>query len=293
MDYSGTDTLTVPAQEPLAVLLGPAARSQPLLPLAPHLDVPEVSVLRRVRALDTSGAPHWRLVPAERPLTLTVEGEEAAALWTLGGAAGWLVTGYLLNHGLIADVTQLAAVSIDWEAGAAHIQRRPGVGAAPCTALRTGSDTAGVLHFSGGGLPELAAPRLSGSTLQALLTAAAQGNAIHRAAGAVHGCRLFCGAELWLSIEDVGRRNAIDAVCGWMALHGVSGEDKILLTTGRLNAEVVMNAARSRIPIVAAHKGVTAAACDLAQRLGMMLLAHAAPGRCCCYAGGEGFDASG
>ena len=108
----------------------------------------------------------------------------------------------------------------------------------------------------------------------------------------MHGCKLFRGAELWLSVEDVGRRNAIDALCGWMALHGVAGDDKIMLTTGRLNAEVVMNAARSRIPIVAANKGVTASACDLAQHLGVMLFGHAAPGRYCCYAGGERFDVS-
>lgn len=271
-------SITMAAQEPAAVLLGAAARGQALVPLAPQLAVPEVSVLRRVRAIDASGDAHWRTVPAEHRLTLFLEEQEVAALWTLGAAAGWLVVGYLLNHGLGCAVTEFATVTINWEAGTANVRRRVGTGAQ---------------QSSGGALPSLAAPRLTRSALLALIEAAAQGNAIHRAAGAVHGCRLFCGAELWLSIEDVGRRNAIDAVCGWMALHGVGGDDKILLTTGRLNAEVVMNAARSRIPVVAANKGVTATACDLAQRFGVMLFGHCAPGRFCCYAGGERFDASG
>jgi FdhD protein len=56
--------------------------------------------------------------------------------------------------------------------------------------------------------------RLARSTLLSLLKAIPEDEAIYRAAGSVHGCALFCGATLWLSIEDVSRRNAIDIVTG-------------------------------------------------------------------------------
>jgi FdhD protein len=76
-----------------------------------------------------------------------------------------------------------------------------------------------------------------------------------------------------------------------MALHGVSGADKILFNTGRFTAEIVMKAAYNGIPILISRKGVTATSHDLAQRLGITLIGHAAAERYICYAGVERFDA--
>jgi FdhD protein len=100
---------------------------------------------------------------------------------------------------------------------------------------------------------------------------------------------LFCGGELWISVEDVSRRNALDTVCGWMALHGISGAEMILYTTGRLTAEVIIKAALSGIATVVSRKGITASCCDLAEKLAMNLFGHAARGRYICYAGLERF----
>jgi FdhD protein len=76
-----------------------------------------------------------------------------------------------------------------------------------------------------------------------------------------------------------------------MALHGISGADKVLLSTGRLTAEVVMKAACNGIPIVVSRKGVTGMCCELAAKLGMTLFGHASQNRYVCYAGAERFDA--
>ena len=73
-------------------------------------------------------------------------------------------------------------------------------------------------------------------------------DAIHRAAGSVHSCALFRGADLLLAVEDVSRHNGIDTVAGWMAYHGIPGSDKILFTTGRLTGEMVLKAAHNCIP---------------------------------------------
>jgi formate dehydrogenase assembly factor FdhD len=98
-------------------------------------------------------------------------------------------------------VTAVEAISIDWAQGVADVQTRGGF-------------TPGHRH-----------------TVPPWLDFAGQIGAIYRAAGSVHGCALFRDSELWVSVEDVSRRNALDTICGWMALHGVSGKDMILYTT--------------------------------------------------------------
>jgi len=139
-------------------------------------------------------------------------------------------------------------------------------------------------------LPEAASARVSRSTLLQLLETMRHHDAIHRAAGSVHSCAVFQDADLLVSIEDVSRHNGIDTVTGWMALHGVSGADKILFTTGRLTSEMVMKAAHNGVPIVVSRNGVTAMGCDLAAKLGMALFGRAANRRFLCYVGVERFD---
>lgn len=140
-------------------------------------------------------------------------------------------------------------------------------------------------------LPPAAQCRVSRSTLLTLLEQMSRNDTVYRVAGSAHGCALFCGSELWLSVEDVSRRNAVDTISGWMALHGVTGRNLILYSTGRLTVEIVMKAAYNGISTVVSGKGMTAACCDLAERLGMTLFGHAAQGHFTCYAGAERFDA--
>jgi FdhD protein len=139
-------------------------------------------------------------------------------------------------------------------------------------------------------LPQAASARVSRSTLLHVLETMRQHDAIHRAAGSVHSCALFQDAGLLVSVEDVSRHNGLDTVAGWMALHGVSGADKILFTTGRLTGEMVMKAAHNGVPIIVSRNGVTAMGCDLAAKLGMTLFGRAANRRFLCYVGAERFD---
>jgi FdhD protein len=106
----------------------------------------------------------------------------------------------------------------------------------------------------------------------------------------VHSCALFCGADLWVSVEDVSRHNGVDTITGWMALHEVTGAGKILFTTGRLTGEMVMKAAHNGVPIMVSRNGVTAMGYELAMRLRMTLLGRAANRRFVCYTGTDRLD---
>jgi FdhD protein len=278
----------VRSMDPLDVIAWVAQpQARKLLPVAngPRVSNASSELLREIQIIDECGAHRSMRVPIERALRVRVDERELVTLWTLGACPEWLVLGYLRNQRLIGAVTTLESITVDWQSGTASVTTRQGAGEIGSEAMRQSGAAADALAHS-----QVTSARISRTTLLAVLESVRQFDAVYRYAGSVHGCALFQGADPWVSVEDTSRRNGVDTITGWMALHGVSGEGKVLFTTGRLTAEVVMKAAHNGISIVVSRKGVTAACCDLAGKLGMTLLGHAANRRYWCYAGAERFD---
>jgi FdhD protein len=60
-----------------------------------------------------------------------------------------------------------------------------------------------------------------------------------------------------------------------MWLDRIGGADKIFYTTGRLTSEIVMKAAHMGIPVLLSRSGVTHMGLELAQELGIVMIARA------------------
>jgi FdhD protein len=266
---------------------------------APRLTQASVPLLREIQILDEYGQQRSIPIPAERPLTVFVDKRELVTLMTLGASPELLVLGYLRNQRLIAAVTEVESITVDWDVGAAAVKTHRGlVELESKTARRVVTTGCGqgtvygnmVDQIDAVRLPSAATARIRQSTLNRMLEAMRQRNSIHRKAGSVHGCALFAGAQMLMFVEDVGRHNAIDTIAGWMAMHGVQGGDKTFYTTGRLTSEMVMKAAQMGVPIIVSRNGVTAMGHELATRLGMTLFGRAANRHFLCYTGAERFD---
>jgi FdhD protein len=297
--------IEMPLTEPqpelvLALMLEPVARARLPVSNGPRLSQASGELLRKFEIVDAYGDHRVIEAPVERPLSICLDGQFVATLWTLGASAEWLVLGYLWTRQFVTDVTAIESISVNWPDGVAQVKTRAGFTPAHRHTIPPWLDFAGQIGTDPTGrlltgdalrLAPLPAKRVSRTTLLSILQHPLQNDAIYRAAGSVHGCALFFDSELWVSVEDVSRRNALDTICGWMALHGISGTDMILYTTGRLTAEVIMKAALSGIATIISRKGMTALCYDLAERLGMTLFGHAAKNRYICYAGVERFDA--
>lgn len=280
-----------------------AAVPQPVpmpMPTLPRLTDTGAPLTREIEVLDEYGERRTLHIPNERPLTVFVDKRELVTLMTLGAAPELLVLGYLRNQRLVDSVEEVESVTVDWEVSAAAVRTRAGVADFERkTAQRivtTGCGQGTVFGEAMGQLdavrlPSPAQARIRQSTLAAMLEQMRRQDSIHRKAGSVHGCALFCGAELLYFVEDVGRHNAIDAIAGWMWMHGVDGADKCFYTTGRLTSEMVMKAAQMGVPIVASRNGVTQMGHELASRLGMTLFGRAANRHFLCYTGFDRFDA--
>lgn len=222
-------------------------------------------------------------VPGELPLTIRVDGMEVVTLMTLGTEPEALTLGYIRNQKLLENLRDILSVEVDWDRELVDVTTRKGDGIADWQEkmkrriITSGCGQGTIFSCTVDKLYEvkLQTPRLRQSEIYQLISHVGQLNDVYRVSGAVHGCGLCSATESLLHIEDVGRHNAADAIAGRMWLEDIEGGDKIFYTTGRLTSEIVMKTAFMGIPVLLSRSGVTRMGLELAEELGMTVIARA------------------
>lgn len=248
-----------------------------------------------VTAVDQEGREREVSVAGELPLTLVVDDREIVTLMTLGTHPEALALGFLRNQRLIDELEEVVAVEVDWSEEWVRVTTRDQKGLRDQEAklggrtVTTGCGQGTVFAHT---LDELYAAKLpkvsvTRSTVPALLREIGRHNEVYRSAGAVHGCALCSGTEVVYFTEDVGRHNAADAISGMMWLDRIDGGDKLFFTTGRLTSEIVMKTAIMGIPVLVSRSGVTQMGLELAEHLGMVMIARARADKFLVYSGAE------
>jgi len=234
-----------------------------------------------VEALDQYGNKSDINIVGEVPLTIKVDGQELVTLMTLGAKPELLVLGYLRNQTLFNTPDEIKSISVDWDRELAEVETMTGEGITGVdTSKRTVTTGCGQGTILSCTLDKLYDHRLPDITIRqsdiyAVLGKIKDYNRTYRAAGSVHGCGLCKDGEVLTFVEDVGRHNAMDSISGEMWLNDIGGNDKIFYTTGRLTSEIVMKAALMGIPVLVSRNGTTHMGYELAQELGVTLIARA------------------
>jgi FdhD protein len=236
-----------------------------------------------VTAVDEFGEEREMHVAGELPLTIKVDDREIVTLMTLGTHPELLTLGYLRNQRMLEQLEDVASIEVDWQREQVNVSTVSGHGIADLEerlkkkTVTTGCGQGTVYSCTLNDLYEMRVPevQLSQSTLYALLANITSHNEIYKRAGAVHGCALCRGTEILTFVEDVGRHNAADAISGTMWLDGINADETVFYTTGRLTSEIVMKAALMGIPALLSRSGVTNMGLELAQDLGIVMIARA------------------
>jgi FdhD protein len=273
--------------QPEARLLAPIAE-------APRLSAASSEAMREISIVDETGEERRIYIPCERPLTVLLDDRELVTLMTLGASPELLVLGFLINQRLVNGAAGLESIVVDWRSGVAMVKSR-----APASTESASSAPRAIASGQGSvfgrlmrqidaiRLPHAREARIRRETLCSLLEVMRGHDAIHKHARSVHSCALLQDARLLVSVEDVSRHNALDTICGWMAMYGIDGGDKVLFTTGRLTGEMVIKGALCGVPILVSRNGVSAMGYELAKKFGMALIGRAVKRRFICYTGAE------
>lgn len=252
-----------------------------------------------VSARDVSGDLREVKITGEHPLTLYADGREMVTLMTLGAMPAELALGWFRNQRLVASPRGVEEIVVDWETNSAAVYTRRGLRKLESD-RRTITSGCGQGTVFGDMMGELDKVRLlrrrslTRPALWDLLDQIRDRDTVYKESGAVHGCALAWhgrgSAKILAFTEDVGRHNAVDAIAGWMWLHGVSGSDKVFYTTGRLTSEMVIKCALMRIPFLVSRSGLTRMGWEVANQVGLTMLGRAVNRRHLLFTGGEFFS---
>ena len=239
-------------------------------------------------------------IAVERALEIRVDGRTVSVTLRTPGHDAELALGFLAAEGLIArradvrgvseqaaecadqpdavDVALAPGVRFDWTRLERHFAATAACGL--CGRAHLDALRAGLQPIPAGApLDPAALAELPGRLREAQATFLVTGG-LHAAA--------YCDPALAPRVlrEDVGRHNAVDKVAGRLVEEDafpVAGG--LLWVSGRAGAEIVLKAARAKIPVLAAVGAPSSLAVELAEAAAMTLIGFLREGRMNVYCG--------
>jgi FdhD protein len=232
------------------------------------------------------------LVVSEMNLTIILDDAEPVIIACSPIDCTELAVGYLLSAGLLQEPADIKEITCSEEEDLIRIKtgvrRKEGrcVQSRECCAKRLAppqfSDGAGQIQTVH------AAARFAAAHLLYLINLMEECSTTFRKTGGVH-CAALAGTTgpLLVMCEDISRHNAADKVLGHAFLKRISLEDKCLLLSARVSAELLIKAARRGVPLVISRSAPTFSAVEMAERLNVTLIGFARGERLSIYSHGE------
>lgn len=230
-----------------------------------------------------------RKMPSERAVTVMLNDVEIATMQATPADLEEMAAGFLVSEGLITRRDGLRSVSVDSSRDVVYVESAESVPADfkyreryVTSGCGKGVTFASVGHAAG--IAKLdSSVQVSSAALYDMMGQMARAAVRYRDSGGMHSCALGRDGVVSLVREDVGRHNAIDKLLGRAWLDGVSTQDAVLLTSGRISYEMVVKAAKARVPVVASRTAVTDLAAGIAERVGITLVGYARGGKMIVY----------
>ena len=247
--------------------------------LKPNPDDPRLT--NAVKGIDHDGKPIETSVVVERSLTLFLNSQEIVTMMTIGDYPDYLALGYLLNQNMVRADDEITGIDYDEELEIVVVRtkRETDYEEKLKKKVRTSGCAQGTAFgdlmekFEDIELSKDA--RLKTSWLYALTRKINTSPSLYLKAGAIHGAVLCREDKPLIYMEDVGRHNAVDKIAGYMFLEGITPEDKIFYTTGRLTSEMIIKTVQMRVPILISRSGFTSWGVDLAREANLTLIGRA------------------
>ena len=256
-------------------------------------DLADARLTRHMDGKDQQGRPIELDVIEERPLTLFLNGQEIVTMMTVGDHPKYLAVGYLLNQHMLHRDDTITSIDYDADIDTVVVRTERQTDYEEKMQKKTRTSGCAVGTVFGDVMENFDSMVLDTNhtvkraTLHHLLKAINTTPSLYLKAGAIHGCVLCHDETMLLYMEDVGRHNAVDKIAGYMFLNGMTPEDKLFYTTGRLTSEMVIKTVMMGIPILVSRSGFTAWGVELARRANLTLIGRARGERFIVLAGSQ------
>lgn len=214
----------------------------------------------------------------EVPLTIEVNGIEAATLLCSPDHLDDLATGFLFTSGLIAGLDELKSLVIDPVRFSASATIGRDLDEFVFKRVYTSGCGKGVIFHNPmdvmGRTPLEDGFSMEARDISALMKEFVRGSEEHASTRGVHSAALADTKHILIFRDDIGRHNALDKVIGQALSRGLDFSRTILLTTGRISSEILSKVLRCRIPLIAALGSPTNQAVKLARVANLAVAGH-------------------
>ena len=249
------------------------------------IDIVRFSAERQENVRDT--------VAVEYPLTIFINGRELVTLLCSPVHLEFLVVGFLFSEGFIKRIEDIKDMNINEKEGIAEIYvGKPiklalelygsrtitsGCGRSPI--FYNVKDSLGTQPLNEDNF------KISYCTIVKLIREFDNSSQIFKQTGGVHSCALASEGRILAFHEDIGRHNAMDKIIGQGLKEKVCLQKTLIVTSGRISSEMIIKAAKGRIPVVISRSAPTGLAIDISQRLNITLIGFARGKRFNVYSG--------
>jgi FdhD protein len=217
-------------------------------------------------------------VVGEFPLVLRVNDRELVTLIASPHDLRFLVAGFLRVQGFVSRVEDFLMLSVCNDYGIANVRIRGELPGELKPILTSGCGT-GITYSlpAAGGTGRISGPQepVAPSAVFALMEQLALKAEAYKNHGGVHSAAVGdLEGTLLLYAEDIGRHNTFDRLAGEALLKGVDLSGRLLVTSGRISAEMAAKAAALGIPLLASRTSPTDMAIRICQEAGITLIGY-------------------
>lgn len=226
-------------------------------------------------------------VTGESPLTVYINGNEFATVVCSPWEIEYMAVGFLCSEGILRTREALGDMTIDRDQGIVQVQVS---GFEESTASKVflkryinsccGRSRASFYYSTDAMLCKRvdSDARITPARALDLMEQAMTGSDVFKRTGGVHA-GLIADAERTLSFhEDIGRNNVLDRIYGRCFLEGIDFSDKVVAFSGRVSSEIVLKMSKMGVPILVSHAAPSSLGLELADDLGVTVIAFARGG---------------
>jgi FdhD protein len=253
----------------------------------------EIERLPVLRITEKGKSDTEDMIAREFPLTIILNNQELVTLLCSPANLKCLAVGFLLSEGLITGKEEIKKVMFDDQRGVVRVETEADKGFAPDLLFKRfiassggrGASFYGAVHATSATRVE-SQTEISTQVIFALMKEFQHRSEVYRVTGGVHSAALCDTKSILVFGQDIGRHNAIDKILGECILENIKTEGQIMMTSGRVSSEILLKAAKRKIPIIISKSAPTNLAVRLATDLGMTLIGFVRGRRMNIYAGG-------
>ncbi len=251
----------------------------------------EIEILR---VKNGQGKREMDQVVEESPLTLFFNEQELVTLLCSPRDLKYLAVGFLRSEGLLGSLEELDSVLLDDERNIVFVKTKGQTNLAEKLygkrTITSGCGKGTVFFHALDSLKSKAVTsniRVKGEILFPLMRDLQDRSVLFKATGGVHSAALADTEQILVYNEDIGRHNAMDKIVGECLIKGISLSDRILLTSGRLSAEIVLKGAKMGLPLIVSRSAPSSLAVEIADKVGITLVGFLRGKRFNIYTHGE------